>query len=175
MYPNRTARRTGAAAGALAVAGLAAFVLTGAPTAGAAPQPWMRSDNPQGLYVLLSVSEGCAVTRTEADLAVQSAFTQLDVPRASGWAPGELFLTAEVDCVQTTNYPDIYIYVTRVGFAVNYQEAPAYMMQYVKGRYESFGIDSLKNIDRILTQSVLAALGDYRKANEGAAAADDGR
>jgi len=130
-----------------------------------APQPWMRTDNPQGLYVLLSVGEECAIRRTEADLAVQTAFTRLDVPRASGWAPGELFLTAEVDCTQTTNYPDIYLYVSRVGFAVNYQEQPAYMMQYVRARYESFGIDSLGNIDRILTRSVEAALTDYKAAN----------
>jgi hypothetical protein len=145
----------------------------GAGAAAAAPQPWMRSDNPQGLYVLLSVGEECAVRRTEADVAVQAAFTRLDVPRASGWAPGELFLTAEVDCTQTTNYPDIYLYVTRVGFAVNYQEQPAYMMQYVRGRYESFGIDSLGNIDRILTESVVAALTDYEAANAGPAGADD--
>ncbi|HZX22303.1 MAG TPA: hypothetical protein VFF18_02095 [Woeseiaceae bacterium] len=145
---------------------LLALILPAA-TATAAPQPWMRTDNPLGLYVLLSVGEECAIRRTEADLAVQTAFTRLDVPRASGWAPGELFLTAEVDCTQTTNYPDIYLYVTRVGFAVNYQEQPAYMMQYVRARYESFGIDSLGNIDQILTQSVEAALSDYKAANAG--------
>jgi len=150
------------------IAGLARALVLVLPAcaAVAAPQPWMRSDNPQGLYVLLSVGEECPIRRTEADLAVQNAFTRLDVPRASGWAPGELFLTAEVDCTQTTNYPDIYLYVTRVGFAVNYQEQPAYMMQYVRGRYESFGIDSLGNIDRILSESVTAALTDYRAANE---------
>jgi hypothetical protein len=148
-----------------------AFALAAA-AAAAAPQPWMRSDNPQGLYVLLSVGEECAIRRTEADLAVQTAFTRLDLPRATGWAPGELFLTAEVDCTQTTNYPDIYLYVTRVGFAINYQEQPAYMMQYVRGRYESFGIDSLGNIDRILTESVAAALTDYKAANADSAGAD---
>ena len=131
----------------------------------AEPQPWMRSENPQGLYVLLSVSEACPVRRTEADLAVQEGFRREALPRASGWAPGELFLTAEVDCSQTTNYPDIYLYVTRVGFAVNYREEPAYMMQYVRGRYESFGIDRLSSIEQILTDSVAAALADFRRAN----------
>jgi hypothetical protein len=139
----------------------------------AASQPWMRSDNPQGLYVLLSVSDQCDVRRTEADLAVQSAFRQREVPRASGWAPGELFLTAELDCAPTTNYPDIYLYVVRVGFAINYREEPAYMLQYVRGRYESFGIDSLDNIERLLTENVLAALGDYRQANEETPAGTD--
>lgn len=151
---------------AAGITGLACALVLAAGAAGAAPQPWMRSDNPQGLYVLLSVGGDCPIRRTEADLAVQTAFTRLDVPRASGWAPGELFLTAEVDCTQTTNYPDIYLYVTRVGFAVNYQEQPAYMMQYVRGRYESFGIDSLGNIDQILTESVAAALTDYQAAND---------
>ncbi len=157
------------------IAGLArALALTLPATAAmAAPQPWMRTDNPLGLYVLLSIGEECAIRRTEADLAVQTAFTRLDVPRASGWAPGELFLTAEVDCTQTTNYPDIYLYVTRVGFAVNYQEQPAYMMQYVRARYESFGIDSLGNIDQILTQSVEAALTDYKAANADPGAGDE--
>jgi hypothetical protein len=153
---------------AAGITGLACALALVAGAAGAAPQPWMRSDNPQGLYVLLWVGEDCPIRRTEADLAVQTAFTRLDVPRASGWAPGELFLTAELDCSQTTNYPDIYLYVTRVGFAVNYQEQPAYMMQYVRGRYESFGIDSLGNIDQILTESVAAALTDYRMANDDA-------
>ena len=143
-----------------------------APVTEAAPEPWMRSDNPQGLYVLLSVSEDCAVRRTEADLAVQSAFRQRGLPRASGWAPGELFLTAELDCAQTTNYPDIYLYVVRVGFAINYQEEPAYMMQYVRGRQESFGIDSLDNIDRLLTEGVLDALDDFLRANEETPSAD---
>lgn len=157
------------------IAGLARVLALTVPAAAAmaAPQPWMRSDNPQGLYVLLSVGEECAIRRTEADLAVQTAFTRLEVPRASGWAPGELFLTAEVDCTQTTNYPDIYLYVTRVGFAVNYQEQPTYMMQYVRARYESFGIDSLGNIDQILTQSVEAALTDYKAANAGPGARDE--
>lgn len=153
---------------AAGITGLACALALAAGAAGAAPQPWMRSDNPQGLYVLLSVGKDCPIRRTEADLAVQTAFTRLNVPRASGWAPGELFLTAEVDCTQTTNYPDIYLYVTRVGFAMNYQEQPAYMMQYVRGRYESFGIDSLSNIDQILTESVAAALTDYRTANDDA-------
>jgi hypothetical protein len=157
------------------IAGLACVLALALPAAVAvaAPQPWMRTDNPQGLYVLLSVGEECAIRRTEADLAVQTAFTRLDVPRASGWTPGELFLTAEVDCTQTTNYPDIYLYVTRVGFAVNYQEQPAYMMQYVRARYESFGIDSLGNIDQILTQSVEAALQDYEAANGDPGAGDE--
>ena len=157
------------------IAGLARVLALTVPAAAemAAPQSWRRSDNPQGLYVLLSVGEECAIRRTEADLAVQTAFTRLEVPRASGWAPGELFLTAEVDCTQTTNYPDIYLYVTRVGFAVNYQEQPAYMMQYVRARYESFGIDSLGNIDQILTQSVEAALTDYKAANAGPGARDE--
>ena len=157
------------------IAGLACVLALALPAAVAvaAPQPWMRTDNPQGLYVLLSVGEECAIRRTEADLAVQTAFTRLDVPRASGWTPGELFLTAEVDCTQTTNYPDIYLYVTRVGFAVNYQEQPDYMMQYVRARYESFGIDSLGNIDQILTQSVEAALQDYEAANGDPGAGDE--
>ena len=39
------------------------------------------------------------------------------------------------------------------------------MMQYVRGRHESFGIDRLSSIEQILTDSVAAALADFRRAN----------
>ena len=153
----------------------AALCLPTGPNAAAAPQPWMRGDNPQGLYVLISVSEECPVRSTEADLAVQAAFSGAGMRRASGWAPGELFLTAEIDCAPTTNYPDIFLYVSRVAFAVNYQEQPAYLMQYVKSRHESFGIDTLGNIEQVLTDGVAAALADYAAANgRGTEGAGDG-